>query len=105
MIQQCFVSLNTTLKKEGIHLLAQSVSGGKQKQIEFFKSHADTSILIGTDTFWEGVDIKGDDLRYLIIHKIPFMVPSDPVFQARSSLFQDAFAQYAIPKSILKLKQ
>jgi len=105
MIQQCFVSLNKDLKSQGIHLLAQSVSGGKQKQIDFFKKHSDTSVLMGTDTFWEWVDIKGDDLRYLIIHKIPFMVPSDPIFQARSSLFQDSFAEYSIPKSILKLKQ
>jgi len=105
MIQQCFIKLNKTLKSQWIHLLAQSVSWWKQKQIDFFKQHADSSVLIGTDTFWEGVDIKWDDLRYLIIHKIPFMVPSDPIFQARSSLFQDSFSEYSIPKSILKLKQ
>ncbi|MDQ7022318.1 MAG: helicase C-terminal domain-containing protein [Candidatus Gracilibacteria bacterium] len=62
-------------------------------------------MLIGTDTFWEGIDIPGSDLKYLVIHKVPFMVPTDPIFQARSALFQNAFMEYGVPKSILKLKQ
>ena len=105
MIQECYVALNNHLKNKGIHLLAQSVSWGKQKQLTFFQENAKNSILVGTDTFWEGIDLKGDDLKYLIIHKVPFMVPSDPIFQARSTLFKDSFAEYSIPKSILKLKQ
>ena len=105
MIQEAYLALNNTLKKEDIHLLAQSISWGKQKQIDFFKKNAKNSILMGTDTFWEWIDIAWDDLKYLIIHKIPFMVPTDPIFQARSSLFKDSFKEYAIPKSILKLKQ
>jgi len=44
-------------------------------------------------------------LKYLIVHKIPFAVPTDPIFVARSGLFQNSFEEYAIPKSILKLKQ
>jgi len=40
-----------------------------------------------------------------VIHKIPFMVPSDPIFQARSTMFDDSFKQYSIPKAVLKLKQ
>jgi Rad3-related DNA helicase len=41
----------------------------------------------------------------LIIHKFPFIVPNDPIFMARSSLFKDAFKDYSIPKTIIKLKQ
>jgi Rad3-related DNA helicase len=44
-------------------------------------------------------------MKYLVIHKIPFMVPTDPIFQARSSFFQDPFSEYSIPKAIIKLKQ
>lgn len=105
MIREVFSQLKSSLESENIHLHAQSISGSKHKQIDAFKKHPENSILLGTDTFWEGIDIPGEDLQYLIIHKIPFQVPTDPVFQARSRLFQDSFQEYAIPKSILKLKQ
>jgi len=86
-------------------MLAQSISWSKHKQIDFFKKQPNNSILLWTDTFWEWIDIPWEDLRYLLIHKIPFNVPSDPIFQARSKLFQNSFEQYAIPKAVLKLKQ
>lgn len=104
-IKEVYSNLKIELEKEKIHLLAQWISGSKHKQIEFFKANPSNSIMLGTDTFWEWIDIPGQDLQYLIIHKIPFAVPSDPIFMARSKLYKDSFAQYAIPKSILKLKQ
>lgn len=104
-IKEVYSALKIELERQKIHLLAQWISGSKHKQIEFFKSNPSNSIMLGTDTFWEWIDIPGQDLQYLIIHKIPFAVPSDPIFMARSKLYKDSFAQYAIPKSILKLKQ
>lgn len=104
-IREVFTRLKISLEKENIYLLAQSISWSKYKQIDFFKKRPESSILLWTDTFWEGIDIPWDDLKYLIVHKIPFNVPTDPIFQARSGLYKDSFSQYAIPKSILKLKQ
>lgn len=104
-IKEVYSNLKIELEREKIHLLAQWISGSKHKQIEFFKANPANSIMLWTDTFWEWIDIPGQDLQYLIIHKIPFAVPSDPIFMARSKLYNDSFAQYAIPKSILKLKQ
>lgn len=104
-IKETYIALKSNLQQNDITLLAQSISGGKHKQIESFKAHAESSILLGTDTFWEWIDIPWDDLKYLIIHKIPFQVPSDPIFQARARLYKDSFKEYSIPKSILKLKQ
>ena len=104
-IKEVYSSLKIELERKKIHLLAQWISGSKHKQIEFFKSNPNNSIMLWTDTFWEWIDIPGQDLQYLIIHKIPFAVPSDPIFMARSKLYKDSFAEYAIPKSILKLKQ
>jgi len=104
-IKEVYSQLKIELEKEKINLLAQWISGSKHKQIEFFKANPSNSIMLWTDTFWEWIDIPGEDLQYLIIHKIPFAVPSDPIFMARSKLYEDSFAQYAIPKSILKLKQ
>ncbi|MCT4617212.1 MAG: exonuclease domain-containing protein [Candidatus Gracilibacteria bacterium] len=104
-IKEYYLGLNSELKNNGITLFSQSIGGGKNKLIEFFKENAKNSVLMGTDSFWEGVDISGDDLKYLVIHKFPFPVPTDPIFIARSKLFKDAFRDYSIPKTILKLKQ
>jgi predicted DnaQ family exonuclease/DinG family helicase len=104
-IKETYSKIAVRLKKEKINLYAQSIWWWKHKLIEAFKKNANNSILIWTDTFWEGIDIPWDDLKYLIIHKVPFMVPTDPIFQARSNLFKNAFMEYWVPKSILKLKQ
>lgn len=53
VIREIFSNLKIQLQKEDIHLLAQSISGSKNKQIDFFKAHSENSILLGTDTFWE----------------------------------------------------
>jgi ATP-dependent DNA helicase DinG len=104
-IREVYTHLKIELEQKNMHLLAQSISGSKYKQIDFFKKHPKRSILLWTDTFWEWIDIPWEDLQYLLIHKIPFAVPSDPIFKARSKLYKDSFSEYAIPKSILKLKQ
>lgn len=104
-IREIYSQLKIDLQHKNTHLLAQSISWSKHKQIDFFKKNSQNSILLWTDTFWEWIDIPGKDLQYLLIHKIPFSVPSDPIFQARSKLFSDSFHEYAIPKAILKLKQ
>jgi len=105
VIKEIFSWIDIHLKKEWINIYAQSIWWWKKKLMDFYKDNAQNSLLIGTNTFWEWVDIPGEKLKYLIIHKIPFMVPSDPIFQARWALFSDSFADYAIPKAILKLKQ
>jgi Rad3-related DNA helicase len=99
------MSLNTKLKKQGINMYAQWVAWSKMKLINFFLKDPKNSILLGTDSFWEGIDIPWDDLKYLIIHKFPFSVPTDPIFQARSIFFNDPFLDYSVPKAIIKLKQ
>ncbi len=104
-IKEAYLQINPLLKKEGIHLLSQGMSGGKHKMIEQFKRTADRSVLFGTDSFWEGVDIPGKDLEMLFIHKFPFAVPTDPVVMARSRLFRDPFSEYSVPQMLLKLRQ
>lgn len=104
-ISETYSELKRDMLEHDIHLFAQSIGGSKHKQIEEFKKNSSHGVLLGTDTFWEWVDIPGTDLQYLIIHKIPFPVPSDPIFQARSQLYKNAFQEYAIPKAIIKLRQ
>ncbi len=105
IIRNIYTELNNDLKKQWINLYAQSIWWSKNKLLSFYLEDPDNSILLWTDSFWEWIDIPWDSLKYLIIHKFPFSVPTDPVFQARSSLFKDSFKDYAIPKAIIKLKQ
>ena len=66
-------------------------------------------ILLGTASFWEGVDVPGDPLRGLIIQKLPFKVPTEPVTAARMNAAQeigkDGFHEYMLPNAALRLKQ
>jgi DNA polymerase-3 subunit epsilon/ATP-dependent DNA helicase DinG len=62
-------------------------------------------VLLGTSTFWEGVDIPGDALSCVVIAKLPFPVPTDPLVQARAQRVADPFGQLALPEAVLRLKQ
>jgi DNA polymerase-3 subunit epsilon/ATP-dependent DNA helicase DinG len=105
VIKKIYNASNTALKSNGINLYAQSVWWSKIKLITQFKERPNNSILLGTDSFWEWIDIPWEDLKYLVIYKFPFSVPTDPIFQARSVFFKDAFKEYSVPKAIIKLKQ
>jgi len=61
--------------------------------------------LLGTRAFWEGVDIPGEALSVLVIVKLPFDVPSDPIIAARAETFEDPFNEYNLPEAILRFRQ
>ena len=82
----------------------QSFGGSRDALLESFKK-ADKAVLMGTRSFWEGVDIPGDDLNALIIARLPFAVPSDPVFAARSETYSNSFQEYAVPEAIVRFRQ
>lgn len=67
------------------------------------------SIIFGLDSFWEGVDIRGDSLKCLIITKLPFEVPTEPIVMARTEMIERAggnpFYEYALPRAVLRFKQ
>ena len=69
----------------------------------------DDGILLGTSSFWEGVDVPGDPLRALVIHKLPFRVPTEPITAARMEAVEaeggDSFADFMLPHAALRLKQ
>lgn len=82
----------------------QATGGSRESLLDSFKS-ADKAVLLGTRSFWEGVDIPGTDLSALVIVRLPFAVPSDPVFASRAETYDNHFAQYAIPDAILRFRQ
>jgi len=67
------------------------------------------AVLFGTSSFWQGVDVQGESLSCVIIDKLPFAVPSDPVVQARMKAIEEAggkpFFDYQVPAAVLTLKQ
>ncbi|MCX6986979.1 MAG: DEAD/DEAH box helicase family protein [Chlamydiae bacterium] len=91
----------------GFALLRQG-DASRQVLIEQFKSK-EGNVLFATDSFWEGVDVPGEALRCVIIVKLPFKVPSDPIYQAFSELYEkdnrDPFSLYSLPSASIKFKQ
>jgi DNA polymerase-3 subunit epsilon/ATP-dependent DNA helicase DinG len=103
-LQQAAKAMKGPLEERGIIVLAQRIDGSPRQLIERLR-HTDNVVVLGAATFWEGVDIVGPALSLLAITRLPFSVPSDPVFAARSELFDDPFGQYAVPQAILRFKQ
>lgn len=93
------------LKTEGLIILAQHITGGRGKIIEHFKDEPGNCAIFGTDSFWEGVDIKGSDLTCVIMQKLPFDPPDDPIIVARSHKYENSFGEFQLPRAILKFKQ
>jgi ATP-dependent DNA helicase DinG len=82
--------------------------GDRSKLLERFVQARD-GILLGTSSFWEGVDVPGDPLRGLVIQKLPFRVPTEPITAARMEAIEarggDAFQSFMLPHAALRLKQ
>ena len=93
------------LAGEGIEVLAQGRgSGSKRALTERFASLPE-AVLCGTNSFWEGLDLPGRSLSCVVIVRLPFSPPGDPVFRARSEGLRDSFLQLALPEAVLRLKQ
>ncbi|WP_129631432.1 helicase C-terminal domain-containing protein [Candidatus Oscillochloris fontis] len=103
-LKQTYAAIQENLEEQEIAVLAQGVDGSRRALLDRFREFPRT-VLLGTSSFWEGVDVVGDALSVLVITKLPFTVPTDPIYAARSELFTDAFNEYSVPLSILKFKQ
>ncbi len=103
-LQATYRAIKLPLEDRGIVVLAQRSDGSARQLIERLK-YSNNVMLLGTSTFWEGVDVVGPALSALVIAKLPFAVPSDPVFAARGEGFDEPFHQYAVPQAVLKFKQ
>jgi predicted DnaQ family exonuclease/DinG family helicase len=93
-----------SLEGEGIRVLAQGIDGSPRQLVQALRADPAT-VILGTASFWEGVDIAGEALSLLIIARLPFSVPTDPVFAARAGQYDDPFGQYAVPQAALRFKQ
>ena len=97
-------NISGPLNEAGIVVYEQGEGASANTLLENFRE-ADKAVLLGTRSFWEGVDIPGDALSVLVIVKLPFDVPSDPIIAARSETFDDPFNEYHLPEAILRFRQ
>jgi DNA polymerase-3 subunit epsilon/ATP-dependent DNA helicase DinG len=97
-------AISSPLASADIQVYEQGEGASANTLLETFRE-ADQAVLLGTRAFWEGVDIPGSALSVLVIVKLPFDVPSDPIVAARSETFEDAFNEYSLPEAILRFRQ
>jgi DNA polymerase-3 subunit epsilon/ATP-dependent DNA helicase DinG len=97
-------AITRPLADAGISVFQQGAGTSRVQLLENFRS-IPRAVLMGTRSFWEGVDVVGPALSVLVIARLPFSVPDDPVFAARSESFENPFAEYAIPETILRFRQ
>ncbi len=97
-------AIRGALSDAGITLYQQGSGVSRQQLLESFRS-AEAAVLLGTRSFWEGVDIPGPALSCVVIVKLPFDVPSDPIFAARQETFENPFYDYAVPETVLRFRQ
>ena len=91
----------------GIALIRQG-EDERSKLMDAFKADL-SSVLFATDSFWEGIDAPGETLQLVVICKLPFRVPTDPVQLARSEAVEkkggNAFMEISLPEAVIRLKQ
>ena len=95
------------MRDSSFNVLVQGSSAKRELLKQFQQTK--NCVLLGTQSFWEGVDVKGHRLRLVIIDKLPFVSPADPIVRARSKALEEVgenpFVFYQIPQAILSLKQ
>lgn len=108
LLKQTHASLKSELEQAGLTVLRQGEGDSRHHLLARFRKERH-AVLFGTDSFWEGVDVKGDALRLVIIARLPFQVPSEPIQQARAERISaqggDPFREMSVPQAVLKLRQ
>ncbi len=103
-LRSTYRAISRPLGEEGIAVLGQGIDGSRHNLLSNLKANPET-VILGTRSYWEGVDVVGEALSCLAIARLPFPVPDDPIFAARSETFDDPFNQFAVPQAILRFRQ
>ncbi|MBN2644829.1 MAG: DEAD/DEAH box helicase [Desulfuromonadaceae bacterium] len=107
LLQRVFNALEPSLFAQGLSCLRQGQRPRHQLLKDF--TRGEHQVLFGTDSFWEGVDVQGDDLQLVIITRLPFRVPTEPIQLARCEAIEqqggNPFSQFTVPQAVIRLKQ
>lgn len=109
MMKACAEKLGPHLEARGIALLTQSTSLSRDAMTEAFREQKRPTVLFGTQSFWEGVDVIGDALSCVVIARLPFETVGDPLFKARCEQIErsghSSFAELSVPQAVIKFRQ
>lgn len=109
MLKDVYEPLKEHLKLHGIQVLGQGMDSGNRSKLTRRFQEQSASVLLGTSSFWEGVDIPGDALTCLAIVRLPFQPPNHPLVEAKCDLLkrrkQNPFRKYSVPQAVIRFKQ
>jgi ATP-dependent DNA helicase DinG len=108
MLRRCAGPLRQDLSADGIRVFAQGLSGSRESLLRRLVSDPQT-VLLGAHSFWEGVDVVGQNLSCVVLARLPFAVHTDPVVAARCEAIAaeggDAFLEYSLPAAVIRFRQ
>ncbi|HOX39995.1 MAG TPA: helicase C-terminal domain-containing protein [Candidatus Brocadiia bacterium] len=108
LLNQTYEALRGELDNRGLWILGQGRDGSTRTLLRIFQRTPGT-VLLGTSSFWEGVDVPGEALSCLIVTRLPFHAQNEPVYQARCEamvrLGKDSFRDYTLPLAVLRFRQ
>ncbi|MUT65443.1 ATP-dependent DNA helicase DinG [Paenibacillus sp. NEAU-GSW1] len=109
MLKQVYELLKEALSSAGIQVIGQGIDSGNRTKLTRRFTQQPESVLLGTSSFWEGVDIPGEALTTLAIVRLPFQPPNHPLVEAKSELLQkqkqNPFMKLSIPQAVIRFKQ
>ena len=107
-LREIFRRIEKPLSEKGITALAHEISGNRTSLLEAIRENSKT-VILGANSFWEGIDIAGDNLSLLIIVKLPFWPPDMPTIAAKLEQMEaerrNSFMELSLPQAVIRFKQ